>query len=107
MLYSAAPLTPVVYTISPIISGTELRAVKVEINLVGDTSGQTVLELPGKFGGVKDHWRYLSNLEVSGAGMEGAEANHSQHQPIACSARAATVVIGSSPPLREVGGGSG
>jgi predicted metalloprotease with PDZ domain len=70
MLCGAAPLAPVRYALSPVISGRELTAVAVEIRLVGDESGETKLDLPDGFGGVKNHWRYLTNLQVDGASVD-------------------------------------
>ena len=69
-LCGAAPPAPVSYTLSPVMSGRDLTAVAVEIHLKGDESGETKLELPDRFGGVKEHWRYLTNLQVDGASVD-------------------------------------
>ena len=70
MLCGAAPAPSVSYALSPVMSDGVLTAVAVEIHLTGGADGRTELELPDRFGGVKEHWRYLTNLRVDGASME-------------------------------------
>ena len=58
---------PVRYSISPRFAGEALSELAVEVRLRADPDGETVLELPDSYGGVKEHWRYLSPIEVAGA----------------------------------------
>jgi predicted metalloprotease with PDZ domain len=55
------------YILSPVMSAGSLTAVAVEMRFRGGTSGRTILDLPGRFGGVADHWRYVTKLRVDGA----------------------------------------
>lgn len=67
-LLGAAPATePIRYGITPVFHQGRLSAIAVELRLQADPSGRTVLELPDSYGGVKEHWRYLSPVEAAGA----------------------------------------
>lgn len=57
----------VAYRISPVFDGKTLSEIAVEVRLQADKSGETMLELPDQYGGVKDHWHYLSPLVATGA----------------------------------------
>lgn len=67
-LVGAAPTQPTVaYRLTPVFVGEALSEVAVEIRMRADADGETVLELPSEYGGVKQHWRYLSPLRITGA----------------------------------------
>lgn len=82
-LGGTALASPVAYTLSPVMSGSELSAVAVEMKLTGNAAGQTTIELPGDFGGVKDHWRYVRNFRVDGASFadDGTAKRVLRHAP--------------------------
>ena len=67
LLGANAATEPVSYRLSPVITSGALSEVSVELSLRADPSGRTLLKLPDRYGGVKDHWRYLSPIEVVGA----------------------------------------
>ncbi|WP_375404134.1 hypothetical protein [uncultured Sphingomonas sp.] len=69
LLGAASPVEPVRYTLTPVFDDGSLSAVAVELTLRADPSGRTVLELPDGYGGEKEHWRYLSPVEVVGGSV--------------------------------------
>lgn len=67
-LAGAAPARSTVeYRLAPVSDGGALSEVAVDIRMRADADGETILELPNEYGGVKQHWRYLSPLVVTGA----------------------------------------
>src|SRR5438270_13739041 len=63
---AAAPATPVDYSLSPVMTHRELSDIDIAVHFRADRSGRTLIELPDAYGGVKDHWRYLSAFAVEG-----------------------------------------
>lgn len=57
----------VAYTLSPVIADGALTALAVEIRLNGDASGVTRIALPSEWAGARELWRYVRDLEISGA----------------------------------------
>ncbi len=66
------------YVLTPIIENGALTSVQIDLTFRGLHAGETPLELPSEWGGQRELWRGLSNLEaVSGATMsDGADAWH-------------------------------
>ena len=63
------------YVLSPVFAGNRLSGAIVEMTLQADPSGKTVLDLPDEYGGAKDHWRYLADIDVSGASVSTPSPN--------------------------------
>lgn len=64
---------PIDYELRPVFHQSGLREVRVQVRLRADADGTTVLDLPDSYGGVKEHWRYLSALQVDGGKVEAPE----------------------------------
>ncbi len=54
------------YTLSPVMQRDSLDTLLVEVAFEADGSGRTVLELPDSYGGVKEHYRYIDQISLSG-----------------------------------------
>jgi predicted metalloprotease with PDZ domain len=80
----AAP-TRVEYILTPLLEGGALTSVQVDLTFRGQRSGETPLELPSEWGGQRELWRGIVDLQVvSGATMsDGADAWHRvlHHRP--------------------------
>jgi len=63
---AAATQERVSYTISPIFTAGGLSEVEITVRLAASANGRTVIDLPDRFGGVADHWRYLSDFHAEG-----------------------------------------
>lgn len=57
----------VAYSIAPVLSERGVTALEVTVEMAGDASGATVLQLPDDWAGSDGLWRHLSGLEVDGA----------------------------------------
>lgn len=57
------------YQIRPLIENGALTAVEVELRFRGDADGETLLRLPGEWGGQPELWRSVSDVTLLSAGM--------------------------------------
>ncbi len=71
------------YSLSPIMDGNRLAAVSVDIDLVGDADGVTMLDLPSEFAEQGELWRHLSEIRIDGALAISGEAGQRliTHEP--------------------------
>lgn len=58
---------PARYTLEPVWLNHSLHAVRVNVTIQAARSGRTLIDLPDRYGGVAEHWRYLSTIRVVGA----------------------------------------
>jgi len=63
----AAPSPAVAYRLAPVMEPGALAALKVEMRFAADADGETRLELPKEWGGGEKLWRFVHDLQVSGA----------------------------------------
>lgn len=63
-LGAQAPAARIEYTLSPVLEAGALRAVEIDLRFTGEADGETVLELPGGWGGQEELWRSVEALEV-------------------------------------------
>jgi predicted metalloprotease with PDZ domain len=61
-------LAPLAASQSPVLD--------VQIRLRGDASGQLKLDLPDRYAGGREAWRYISDLKVDGASVAAPDAAH-------------------------------
>lgn len=64
---AAAESAPIHYTLSPVIEHGALKALDVEIAFAGESDGETELELPDSWGGGRQLWHGLTQLQIEGA----------------------------------------
>ena len=73
------------YVLTPLFENGALASMQVDLSFRGARGGETPLELPSEWGGQRDLWRGISDLEAtSGATMsDGADAWHRvlHHRP--------------------------
>jgi predicted metalloprotease with PDZ domain len=57
------------YTLSPVMAKGKLAALAIEVRFVGDADGKTVLDLPNEWGGRRDLYQSIRDLQIVGAGV--------------------------------------
>lgn len=57
------------YTLSPVLTQGKLEALAIEVKFAGDADGETLLELPNDWGGEKDLYQGIRDLQVDGDGV--------------------------------------
>jgi predicted metalloprotease with PDZ domain len=62
------------YELRPVVEAGLLVAVDIRMQFQGEPDGETVLQLPGSWGGEDELWRALSDIEVRGATITGGES---------------------------------
>lgn len=55
------------YRLSPVMRNGQLQALRVEMRFPADADGVTDLQLPNHYRGEKDLYKYLNNLQITGA----------------------------------------
>ena len=57
------------YSLSPVVAQGKLEALAVEIAFTGGSDGETVLQLPNEWGGKKELYQGVRDLQVTGEGV--------------------------------------
>jgi len=65
------------YTLTPVLEDGALTSLQVELKFLGDTDGETRLQLPDRWAGDVDYWRHVRDVEI-----EGAQRIREETQPI-------------------------
>ncbi|MBI1211010.1 MAG: hypothetical protein GC190_06070 [Alphaproteobacteria bacterium] len=68
--YADEPHPPVSYVLSPVIEHGVLRSIAIEMRFKGEADGETVLKLPNEWGGETELWRGISDLKITGDGVQ-------------------------------------
>ena len=55
------------YVLTPHLENGDLVSLDVELRFLGDTDGETRLELPDRWAGDVDYWRQIRDIEIDGA----------------------------------------
>lgn len=73
---SAAAPPRIDYTLTPVMEGSALRAVQIDLRFRGEADGESDLRFPDSWGGQNELWRGIEGLEIvsGGAALRNGEA---------------------------------